>query len=170
MLDTHFFWQQTWAREGRMEVSLPHRNDTDGTHLAAQARYALVLDMITRTGEELWPRYGTAPGCKYRILFNWEPDWCAVAGSLFCGAVSDEQPGIGADGFQEIFTATMMASLEWGCFPYARGVLDNWLTYFIKDKGFILYRGLEMAQHGRMLTNIAQCTLVATVLAFQFSG
>ena len=36
------------------------------------------------------------------------------------------------------------------------GVLDNWLTYFIKDDGFVLYRGLEMAQHGRMLTNIAQ--------------
>ena len=75
-----------------------------------------------------------------------------------CWVVSDEQPGIGADGFQEIFTATMMASLEWGCYDYARGVLDNWLTYFIKDKGFVLYRGLEMAQHGRMLTNIAQCT------------
>ena len=76
---------------------------------------------------------------------------------MVCWVVSDEQPGIGADGFQEIFTATMMASLEWGCYDYARGVLDNWLTYFIKDKGFVLYRGLEMAQHGRMLTNIAQC-------------
>jgi len=65
MLDTYFFWQQTWKREGRMEVSLPRRNDTDGAHLAAQARYALVLDMITRTGEEFWPRYGTAPGCEH---------------------------------------------------------------------------------------------------------
>ena len=65
MLDTHYFWKQTWKREGRMEVSLPRRNDTDGAHLAAQARYALVLDMITRTGEEFWPRYGTAPGCEH---------------------------------------------------------------------------------------------------------
>ena len=65
MLDTYCFWQQTWKREGRMEVSLPRRNDTDGAHLAAQARYALVLDMITRTGEEFWPRYGTAPGCEH---------------------------------------------------------------------------------------------------------
>eukprot|EP01043_Picozoa_sp_COSAG02_P032899 COSAG02_NODE_2217_length_9480_cov_4.455922_7_plen_87_part_00 len=70
MLDTYYFWQQTWQREGRMEVSLPHRNDTDGAHLAAQARYALVLDMITRTGEEFWPRYGTAPGCKYCLVFS----------------------------------------------------------------------------------------------------
>ena len=58
----------------------------------------------------------------------------------------------------------MMASLEWGCFDYARGVLDNWLTYFIKDKGFVLYRGLEMAQHGRMLTNIAQCASIQIVV------
>ena len=57
---------------------------------------------------------------------------------------------------QEIFTATMMGALEWGLFDYAKGVLDNWLTYFIKDDGFVLYRGLEMAEHGRMLTNIAQ--------------
>ena len=49
-----------------------------------------------------------------------------------------------------------MAALEWGMFPYAEQVLDNWLTYFIQDKGFVMYRGLEMAQHGRMLTNIAQ--------------
>lgn len=63
----------------------------------------------------------------------------------------------------------MMASLEWGCFDYARGVLDNWLTYFIKDKGFVLYRGLEMAQHGRMLTNIAQCTLDTTVCCWSQS-
>ena len=70
---------------------LPSRTaDTDGALLASQARYTLVLDMITRTGAEYWPRYGTAPGY--------------------------EQPGIGADGFQEIFTASMMASLEWGCF------------------------------------------------------
>ena len=48
--------------------------------------------------------------------------------------------------------------LEWGLYDYAKGVLDNWLTYFIKDDGFVLYRGLEMAEHGRMLTNIAQVT------------
>ena len=49
-----------------------------------------------------------------------------------------------------------MGALEWGLFGYAKGVLDNWLTYFIKDDGFVLYRGLEMAEHGRMLSNIAQ--------------
>lgn len=129
VLDAHFFWERTWSGEGRMNVTLPTRPETDGTLLATQASHALVLDMITRS-DGIWPRYGTNPGY--------------------------DQEGIGADGFPEIFTASMMASLEWGMFTYARQVLDNFLTYFIKKDGFLLYRGLEMAQHGRFLTNIAQ--------------
>ena len=85
ILDQHFFWQRTWAEEGRMVLSLPKRpEDTDGTVLLAQASHGLVLDMITRS-DMVWPRYGTNPGY--------------------------DQAGIGSDGFQEIFTATMMASL-----------------------------------------------------------
>ena len=103
ILDQHFFWQRTWEAEGRMRLDLPSRPaDTDGALLSAQASHGLVLDMITRS-DSVWPRYGTSPGY--------------------------DQPGIGADGFQEIFTATMMASLEWGMYPYASSVLDNWLTY-----------------------------------------
>ena len=45
-----------------------------------------------------------------------------------------------------------MAALEWGMFPYAEGVLDNYLTYFVRSRGRVLYRGLEMAQLGRLLT------------------
>lgn len=49
MLDNHFFWRDTWEREGRMDVSLPSRPaDTDGAFLVRQSQYALVLDMITR--------------------------------------------------------------------------------------------------------------------------
>ncbi len=43
--------------------------------------------------------------------------------------------------------------------PYARSVLDNWLKFFIGKRGFVRYRGLEMAQSCRMLTNIAQCVI-----------
>ena len=49
----------------------------------------------------------------------------------------------------------MMAALEWGLFRYARDVLVNWLTYYQLPHGAVLYRGLEMAQQGRMLTIIA---------------
>ena len=62
MLDVHFFWERTWAQERPMTVDLPSRADTNGSLLAAQAKYALVLDMITRQ-ESVWPRYGTVPGC-----------------------------------------------------------------------------------------------------------
>ena len=91
----------------------------------SQASHALVLDMITRAGT--WnPRYGTLPGY--------------------------DQGTVGADGFPGIFAATATAALEWGLFPYARGVVDNWLRYFIGADGFLLYRGLEMPQLGRLLT------------------
>ena len=131
ILDNYFVWNSTWEKEGIMTLDLPDaRTDTDGELLTRQAVHALVLDMITRHGLEAWPRYGTLPGY--------------------------DQPGIGADGFQEIFTATMAASLEWGLHGYARTVLSNWLTYFVRADGSVLYRGLEMAQQGRMLTMIAQ--------------
>ena len=52
ILDNHFAWEDTWRSEGRMAVQLPTRpQDTDGALLATQATHAIVLDMITRTGE-----------------------------------------------------------------------------------------------------------------------
>ena len=129
VLDTHFFWSNTWEVEHRMELALPSRSDTNGTLLATQATHALVLDMIVRTGEQCWPRYGTNPG------YN--------------------QPGIGTNGFQEIFTASMTAALEWGLEAYTKCVLETQLSYFMKRNGFVLYRGLEMPEQGRSLAVIA---------------
>ena len=111
LLDNHFFWERTWTREGRMDLALPSRGGTDGALLLRQAQTALVLDMITRA-EGVWPRYGTANGY--------------------------EQPGIGANGFQDIFCASMMAALEWGLFEYAKAVLANWLTYYQREDGGVL--------------------------------
>ena len=48
-----------------------------------------------------------------------------------------------------------MTALEWGLFEYAEAVMDNYLTHFMKHDGTILYRGLEMAQQGRILTCIS---------------
>jgi hypothetical protein len=39
---------------------------------------------------------------------------------------------------------------------YAQGLLENYLRYYLKERGTIAYRGLEMAQSGRMLTLFAQ--------------
>ena len=33
------------------------------------------------------------------------------------------------DGFQDVFAADMATYLEWGMYPTAKGVLDNFLTY-----------------------------------------
>eukprot|EP00440_Ansanella_granifera_P019137 gb/GFBE01020791.1/.p1 GENE.gb/GFBE01020791.1/~~gb/GFBE01020791.1/.p1 ORF type:complete len:845 (+),score=132.62 gb/GFBE01020791.1/:1-2535(+) len=129
MLDVHFFWERTWEQENRMRLALPQRADTDGGLLTLQAEHSLVLDMITRS-VGIWPRYGILPGY--------------------------DQASIGSDGFQEILTASTMASLEWGLFGYAHDVLDNYWTYFVRGQGQVLYRGPELAQHGRMLTNMAQ--------------
>lgn len=59
LLDVHLYWARTWRDEGRMEVELPARNDTDGAHLGRQAQHSLMLDMITRV-DTSWPRYGTS--------------------------------------------------------------------------------------------------------------
>ena len=85
--------------------------------------------MITRT-QTVWPRYGTSPGY--------------------------EQPSVGAHGFQEICTSSLATALEWGLFEYAKGVLDNYLTYFVRSRGRVLYRGLEMSQLGRLLVLTAE--------------
>ena len=121
------------AIPGRMRVVLPTpapspagAGTTDGGMLLRQAEHALLLDMTTRSGG-VWPRYGVLGGYD-------QPD----------------------DGQEEIFTASAAAALEWGLFAQARAVLDNYLQYFVRADGSILYRGMEMAQQGRILTVAAQ--------------
>ena len=128
LLDLHLSWERTWREERRMSLVLPAAAPTDGDLLVRQAVRCLVLDMTTRVGG-IWPRYGTAPGY--------------------------EESGVGSNGFQEIFTSSMMGALEWGLFGYARDVITNWLTHYQLPHGAVLYRGLEMAQQGRALTVIA---------------
>ena len=52
-----------------------------------------------------------------------------------------EQAGPGAHGFQEICTSSVAVALEWGLFGYAEGVLENYLRYFVRPGGRVLYRG-----------------------------
>ena len=37
-----------------------------------------------------------------------------------------------------------------------QGVLDNYLQYFVRSRGRVLYRGLEMSQLGRLLVLTAE--------------
>eukprot|EP00755_Sulcionema_specki_P031015 Sspe_Gene.95724::Locus_68023_Transcript_1_1_Confidence_1.000_Length_2639::g.95724::m.95724 len=121
----HAYWNTTWSKEGVMTVGVP---SGVGEVLVDQAVHSLARDMVTRAGT-WWPRYGVCGdpgGCAYGDPHN--------------------------NGFPEIFTASMTAALEWGAFPYAAGVLDNYLRYYVRSNGRIHYRGLEMAQVGRILT------------------
>ena len=58
------------------------------------------------------------------------------------------------DSRKYLLLAYLMA-LEWGLFDYAKGVLKNFLDYYWFPSGNVRYRGLEMAEVGRMLTQVA---------------
>jgi hypothetical protein len=72
------------------------------------------------------------------------------------GAVDRDYYGPEYDGFQDIFTMSVYANLEWGRFEQARAVIDNYLTDFTDAKGMINMRGPETAQFGMTLSLLAR--------------
>ena len=97
-----------------------------GNTLMLQSVHAIVKDMLTRR-DYFFPSYGVYPG--YGIPGN--------------------------NRFQEILTASLPVAFEWGLFDYAKGILKNFLDYYWFPSGNVRYRGLEMAEVGRMLTQVA---------------
>ena len=97
-----------------------------GTILLCQSIHGVVKDMLTRR-DFFFPSYGVYPG--YGTPGN--------------------------NGFQEILTVSLPLALEWGLFDYAKGILKNFLDYYWFPSGNVRYRGLEMAEVGRMLTQVA---------------
>jgi len=90
------------------------------------SRHSMAREMITRIGNH--PRYG---------LLN-----------RFYG-------GREHDGFQDIINSSLSCYLEWGLFDLAKGYLDYYFDEFVNEDGTINYRGPEIGQYARMLTNIA---------------
>ena len=72
------------------------------------------------------------------------------------GAVDRDYYGSEYDGFQDIFTSSVYANLEWGRFDMAHGVIDNYFTHFVDAKGMINMRGPETAQFGMTLSLLAR--------------
>ena len=97
-----------------------------GSILLCQSIHGIVKDMLTRR-DFFFPSYGVYPG--YGIPGN--------------------------NGFQEILTVSLPLALEWGLFDYAKGILKNFLDHYWFPSGNVRYRGLEMAEVGRMLTQVA---------------
>jgi hypothetical protein len=126
MLAVKRYWDHTIEAEGMMQLSLPTTPANNGTWLVNQAVHSIVRSMISR--EDTWHgRYGVGPG--YGISLQ--------------------------DGFEDTFTATATAALEYGSIPYAKGVIDNHIRYYLRSNGMTSYRAEELAQFGRMLTIFA---------------
>ena len=68
------------------------------------------------------------------------------------GAVDRDYYGSEYDGFQDTFTSSLYANLEWGRFDQARAVLDNYFTDFVAPDGMVNMRGPETAQFGLTLS------------------
>lgn len=72
------------------------------------------------------------------------------------GAVDRDYYGSEYDGFQDIFTSSLYANLEWGRFRQAAVVLDGYFTDFVNDQGMINMRGAETGQFGLTLSLLAR--------------
>jgi hypothetical protein len=72
------------------------------------------------------------------------------------GAVDRDYYGSEYDGFQDIFTMSVISNLECGRFEMARTVIDNYLSDFTDAKGMIDMRGPETAQFGMELMLFAK--------------
>lgn len=62
------------------------------------------------------------------------------------------------DGFQDIFTSSVMANLLWGRFDQAKAVIENYFTWFVTDTGDINMRGPEIPQFGLSLSLLTTYT------------
>lgn len=72
------------------------------------------------------------------------------------GAVDRDYYGPEYDGFQDIFTMSTYANLEWGRFEPVRQIIDNYFTDFVDVKGVNNMRGPETAQFGMTLSLLAR--------------
>ncbi|MFL8143368.1 Tat pathway signal protein [Xanthomonas vasicola] len=72
------------------------------------------------------------------------------------GAVERDYYGNEYDGFQDTFTSSLYANLEWGRFAQAAAVLDNYFDDFVQDDGLPNMRGPEVGQFGLTLSLLAR--------------
>lgn len=99
-----------------------------------------------------------------------DPSWadmarCAFARELVVrpggcypkyGAVDRDYYGNEYDGFQDTFTSSLYANLEWGRYAQAATVLDGYFTDFVQNDGMVNMRGAETGQFGLTLSLLAR--------------
>ena len=123
LIQNRRWWSNELHSEGVMELELPSaKTSTNGTWLTIQARHNLILSMITRV--DTWgPRYGVNPGqapqgSNSRARFPAYAQFADRRQSPPCAVTYPMQ-----NGFEDVFTSTAMAALEWGAMPYAKGLV-----------------------------------------------
>jgi hypothetical protein len=72
------------------------------------------------------------------------------------GAIDRDYYGSEYDGFQDVFTSSVSANLEWGRFAHVWNVIDNYFTQFVGPDGSINMRGPEIGQFGMTLSLLAK--------------
>jgi hypothetical protein len=72
------------------------------------------------------------------------------------GAIDRDYSGSEYDGFQDTFTSSLSANLEWGRFGQAWNVIDNYFDLFVGRDGAINMRGPEVGQFGLTLSLLAK--------------
>ncbi|WP_313457532.1 Tat pathway signal protein [Stenotrophomonas sp.] len=92
------------------------------------ARFAFARELVVRPGG-VYPKYG---------------------------AVDRDYAGNEYDGFQDTFTSSLYANLEWGRFAQARAVLDNYLGEYTQADGLVNMRGPQVGQFGLTLSLLAR--------------
>ncbi|SFP57775.1 Tat pathway signal protein [Sphingomonas rubra] len=72
------------------------------------------------------------------------------------GVVDRDYVGPEYDGFQDTFTSSVYANLEWGRFAQAKAVFDQYFDAFVGADGMVDMRGPEVAQFGLTLSLAAR--------------
>jgi hypothetical protein len=126
VLEQQRYWDQTFAAESPVGMAKLNLPTAEGKLLRDQAVHSLVRDMISKYNT-WFPNYGTLPN-----------DYGMPEGN----------------GCDLNIAASMYASLELGAFENAKGVLDNWLRFYVRPDG-LRYRGPNHAFHGRQLAIFA---------------
>lgn len=132
LLHVHAVWQKD-LNPG-MKIDVPDKR------ILNFCMHGLAQEMITRVRDH--PKYGYPP----------------LGGINVFGGYGYSN----VDTFQDVFTSSVEAFLEWGAFDIARRYFDDYFTNSVRDDGSIDTRGPEIGQYGRMLTTVAHY--------YEFSG
>lgn len=161
---------QTWHRTVRVEqgravethyghsyASFPPRR----AHPDAAAFYRALLRFATVWHADLGDLASAAlpdPAYSDMVAHAFAKELIVRPGGIYpkYGVVDRDYAGPEYDGFQDIFTSSLYANLEWGRFAQAKSVFDHYFDHFVGTDGMVNMRGPEVPQFGMTLSLVAR--------------